>query len=173
MSRNRVLLAAMAIAGVAAVFFMTPRQLFGQVRAAFVRDIDHPTRQPVVIFSQINVVAGNLGGNGDIFIQPAAGPSLTSVPAGKRLVIEFIAFRSLGFSSGDSIQSLHINSTLSGSSRSTPIQVTRHVNSYTATHMVRIFGGPGSTLGAQILRTTTGLQEIGLLEGTGYLVDVE
>jgi hypothetical protein len=129
MVRNKLVLAGMAIAAVFAVFLMTPRQLFGQVRAAFVRDIDHPSRQPVVIFSQINVVAGNLGGTGDIFIQPSVGPSLTSVPAGKRLVIEFIAFRSLGFSPGDSIQSLHINSTLSGSSRSTPIQVTRHVNS--------------------------------------------
>jgi hypothetical protein len=173
MNRSRILMAVVAIAGFSAVCLMTPRQLFGQVRAAFVRDIDHPSRQPVVIFSQINVVAGNLGGNGDIFIQPAAGPSLTSVPAGKRLVIEFIAFRSLGFSPGDSIQSLHINSSLFGSSRSTPIQVTRHINSYTATHMVRIFGGPGTTLGAQILRSSTGLQEIGLLEGSGYLVDVE
>jgi hypothetical protein len=73
------LFGALAVA-VTAVQMAVPRELMAQVRAALVRDVDHPARQSVTIRN---------------FTSSSVFQPVYTVPAGKRLVLEHVNCTSL------------------------------------------------------------------------------
>jgi hypothetical protein len=78
-----------------------PRQLFAQVKAAMVQDVDQPARQPFQATVQMG--PGNLS-----FVA-------VPIPSGKRLVVEYVAINGAAASSGGGIQPyILINSSVNG-----------------------------------------------------------
>jgi len=78
--------AAVTCAVLAAVSLSSPGQLFAQVRAALVQDIDEPARG--AFQAQVNLSLSGVSGTG------------ISIPAGKRLVIDYVTVAGSGPSSG-------------------------------------------------------------------------
>jgi hypothetical protein len=70
---------AVALAFVAGLW-MTPSTI-AQIRAALVRDVDHPAQAPVRFVASVSVAAG----------QTFGAANLAPVPAGKRLVIQTVS----------------------------------------------------------------------------------
>lgn len=174
-----MLFAAAAIAGAVAISMMTPRELLAQVRAALVRDVDHPARQPVYLRGSFQIVPGNLTGSDPLQICTGSSTCVSAVPAGKRLVIEFITVRISAYSTPSAIITHMVIRTDFGPGNTeyyldVPFQGTMSNGDrlYRANHMVRMYSDPGGGVFAQSGRSPTGELANVTLGGTGYLVDL-
>lgn len=79
--KKSLLITAPAIAlALVAGLWMTPSTV-AQIRAALVRDVDHPAQAPVRLFASLVIPAG----------QASSATNLSAVPAGKRLVIQTVS----------------------------------------------------------------------------------
>ena len=87
----RLGLAAAVLSVVAILGSMAAEPVWAQVRAALVRDVDAPALAPVTLRREINFTALN---NQSL---------LTTVPAGKRLVIDHVSYFSGGVNTGELI----------------------------------------------------------------------
>jgi hypothetical protein len=90
MNKRRILLAVSGLAVITAIPILQPQRLLAQVKAALVRDVDNPARQPVVLLSNDADFNGTLATtNMDICW---SGGCSSVVPSVYRLVIEHVSF---------------------------------------------------------------------------------
>jgi hypothetical protein len=173
---KQTLFAVAVIAAAAAVSMMSPRQLLAQIRAALVRDVDHPARQPVHLrgidtFDSTGAAAGPLE---ICFGQPSC---TTVVPAGKRLVIEFLSVYAT-IPSGDTVDQLTVSTRLLPATATTQyLTVTfqsTHIGQsrFRGAHMVRMYADPGTSVNFQSNRSSATAGGNIVIHGSGYLVDL-
>ncbi|MGH9719468.1 MAG: hypothetical protein ACRD8O_04600 [Bryobacteraceae bacterium] len=172
MNRKGMLLATVVISAVAAIS-MSPRQLLAQVRAALVRDVDNPARQPVLLYA--NFSFAGFGTAESLRICTAPATCTFTVPAGKRLVVESMAVQV----KIPSVQTLRGVSLVDPAFSLTDywLQVGVLSNAggeitYIGTHLVRIFVDSGNSLSLTVGKSlnTGGAEAHGT--GYGYLVDL-
>jgi hypothetical protein len=108
---------------------ITPKRLLAQVKYALVRDEDSPARNA---FQATFTMNGGLAGGS------------VSIPAGKRLVVDFVEAHGTAFSTGGPIQpTVVLSSNLTGSPSINyylPLQVeTNGINQFTETQKVAVY----------------------------------
>lgn len=172
-SIKRILLAVSVIAAATAISLLSPRQLLAQVRAALVRDVDHPARQPVALLRGISFTGF---GDGDRFFICTA-PSICSlnVPLGKRLIIESMSVR-VTVPSGQTVRQVSLQDPAQGLGDfylAVNLQANEAVDdTYTGTHMVRMYIDPGGSVFISVGKSLGTGSASARATGYGYLVDL-
>jgi hypothetical protein len=159
------------LAALALILAASP-YLTAQVRPAIVRDADHPARQPVTLIGHFNESFTNSTKEFDICTAPSVCTS--TVPAGKRLVIETLSARCKTFSSVH-LQFFHFLTILHGIESSFYLSMPRILLGpdvyYSGGQAVRIYADPLSKVKFTIEKEGGGLF-FGRTAGSGYLVDL-
>jgi len=104
--KNKLLTLAAGLTLLAVVGKFYAQPVMAQVRAALVQDVDQPARAPFQVTVTVNPVAN-------------FNYTQVAIPAGKRLVIDYVSISGAAFSNSGAIQPIVIlNSTLGGGQNS-------------------------------------------------------
>ena len=128
--KNRLITLAAALVLFAVVGRFYAKPVMAQVRAALVQDTDQPARAPFQVTVPVNV-------NNFVYTS-------VPIPAGKRLVIDFVAFNGAAQTAGANIQPIILlSSSVAGGPASTyyfgPNQSTTTAGQYYANNPVTIY----------------------------------
>jgi hypothetical protein len=145
----------------------TPTVNVGSIPTFVVQSRDEPARQPFQHFGTFQIEAPAFGGN-DSF----------TVPAGKRLVIEYVSFRSNILTGGNQIVSFSIQNQGGGSIGGfgyvpeTTIESAVNTTGFIAHEQVRLYCDPGTNVNVSAIRNSTVGSDTASYTLTGFFVNL-